>query len=47
VPKILETPYIGEDKNTKKPPYLQEIAMLRAKQFDESVRNKITAGVTV
>ncbi|OES44348.1 deoxyribonuclease IV [Domibacillus iocasae] len=47
VPKILETPYIGEDKNTKKPPYLQEIAMLRAKQFDESVREKVTAEVTI
>lgn len=47
VPKILETPYIGEDKNTKKPPYLQEIAMLRAKQFDEGVRGKIVAGVTI
>ncbi|WP_046173852.1 deoxyribonuclease IV [Domibacillus indicus] len=47
VPKILETPFIGEEKNTKKPPYLQEIAMLRAKQFDESVRKKITEGVTI
>ncbi|MET1030511.1 deoxyribonuclease IV [Domibacillus tundrae] len=47
VPKILETPYIGEDKNTKKPPYLQEIAMLRAKQFDESVRDKVTEGVII
>lgn len=47
VPKILETPYIGEDKNSKKPPYLQEIAMLRAKQFDEDVREKVTAGLTV
>ncbi|MCI2254519.1 deoxyribonuclease IV [Domibacillus sp. PGB-M46] len=45
IPKILETPYIGEDKNTKKPPYLQEIAMLRGKQFDEGIREKIAAGV--
>ncbi|WNS81941.1 deoxyribonuclease IV [Domibacillus sp. DTU_2020_1001157_1_SI_ALB_TIR_016] len=45
IPKILETPYIGEDKNTKKPPYLQEIAMLRGKQFDEGIRGKIVAGV--
>ncbi|WP_050180878.1 deoxyribonuclease IV [Domibacillus robiginosus] len=45
IPKILETPYIGEDKNTKKPPYLQEIAMLRGKQFDEGIREKIVAGV--
>lgn len=46
IPKILETPYVGEDKNTKKPPYLHEIAMLRAKQFDETVREKIT-GIAV
>lgn len=47
VPKVLETPYIGEDKNTKKPPYLHEIAMLKAKTFDEGVRRKIQAGITV
>lgn len=47
VPKILETPYIGEDKNSKKPPYLHEIAMLRAKAFDEGVRQKVQAGITV
>ncbi|OMP67659.1 deoxyribonuclease IV [Domibacillus epiphyticus] len=47
IPKILETPYIGEDKNTKKPPYLHEIAMLKAKTFDEGVRGKIQAGITV
>ncbi|MGG3450978.1 deoxyribonuclease IV [Domibacillus aminovorans] len=47
VPKILETPYVGEDKNTKKPPYLHEIAMLKAKTFDEGVREKVQAGITV
>lgn len=47
VPKILETPYIGEDKNTKKPPYLHEIAMLKAKTFDEGVRGKVQASITV
>ncbi len=47
VPKILETPYIGEDKNSKKPPYLHEIAMLRAKTFDEDVRHKIYEGVII
>jgi deoxyribonuclease-4 len=41
VPKILETPYVGEDKNNKKPPYRFEIAMLRAQQFDEGVLEKI------
>jgi deoxyribonuclease IV len=33
VPKILETPYIGSDAKSKKPPYKHEIAMLKAKEF--------------
>ncbi|MFC4411102.1 deoxyribonuclease IV [Chungangia koreensis] len=33
IPKILETPYIGSDAKTKKPPYKHEIAMLKAKKF--------------
>ena len=37
VPKILETPYVGEDKNNKKAPYKHEIEMLRNKQFDENL----------
>ncbi|MGV2938202.1 deoxyribonuclease IV [Mesobacillus sp. LC4] len=37
VPKILETPYVGEDKNNKKAPYKHEIDMLRNKQFDENL----------
>jgi deoxyribonuclease IV len=41
IPKILETPYVGEDKNHKKPPYKHEIAMLRTQTFDEEVLNKI------
>ncbi|WP_027407825.1 deoxyribonuclease IV [Anoxybacteroides tepidamans] len=41
IPKILETPYVGEDKNNKKPPYRFEIAMLRERQFDEDVLQKI------
>jgi deoxyribonuclease IV len=41
IPKILETPYVGEDKNHKKPPYKHEIAMLRAQTFDEEVLSKI------
>ena len=40
VPKILETPYVGE-KSAAKPPYQFEIAMLRAQQFDPNVREKI------
>lgn len=35
IPKILETPYVGEDKNNKKPPYRFEIAMLREQEFNE------------
>jgi deoxyribonuclease IV len=41
IPKILETPYVGEDKNHKKPPYKHEIAMLRMQTFDEEVLSKI------
>jgi deoxyribonuclease IV len=41
IPKILETPYVGEDKNNQKPPYQFEIAMLRQQTFDEDVRTKI------
>ncbi|WP_100402326.1 deoxyribonuclease IV [Bacillus sp. FJAT-42315] len=43
VPKILETPYVGEDKKTSKPPYRFEIEMLRSKIFDPEVRDKIIA----
>lgn len=43
VPKILETPYVGEDKNNKKAPYKHEIAMLRAKTFNENLLEDILA----
>lgn len=43
IPKILETPYVGEDKKTSKPPYRFEIEMLRSKVFDPEVRDKIMA----
>jgi deoxyribonuclease-4 len=35
VPKILETPFIGEDKKDKKPPYKVEIEMLKNQTFNE------------
>lgn len=35
IPKILETPYVGEDKKNKKPPYKLEIEMLKQQKFDE------------
>ncbi|MGR3765053.1 deoxyribonuclease IV [Rossellomorea sp. NS-SX7] len=41
VPKILETPYVGEDKKNKKAPYKFEIDMLRSQKFDEDVLTKI------
>lgn len=37
IPKILETPYINGDY----PPYKQEIEMIRAKEFDSSLKEKI------
>ncbi|SDB98817.1 Endonuclease IV [Pelagirhabdus alkalitolerans] len=41
LPKILETPYVGEDKKNKKPPYKFEIDMLRAQKFDPDLKEKI------
>ncbi|MEH6988962.1 MULTISPECIES: deoxyribonuclease IV [Bacillaceae] len=43
IPKILETPYVGEDKNNKKAPYKHEIEMLRSQEFNESLLEAITA----
>ncbi len=44
VPKILETPYVGEDKKNKKPPYKHEIEMLRNQAFEEDLLEKIMQG---
>lgn len=41
IPKILETPYVGEDKNNKKAPYKHEIAMLRNKKFEKNLLETI------
>ena len=41
IPKILETPYVGEDKKNKKPPYKLEIDMLKSQKFDPDLKNKI------
>jgi len=35
IPKILETPYVGEDKKNKKPPYQYEIESLRSQTFTD------------
>lgn len=43
IPKILETPYVGDDKKNKKPPYKFEIEMLRNRQFEDRLLEKITA----
>lgn len=43
IPKILETPYVGTDKNNKKPPYQLEIEMIKAKEFDPDLQNKLLA----
>jgi len=41
VPKILETPFVGEDKKNKKPPYKFEIEMIKEGKFDEKLLQKI------
>ncbi|SER08948.1 deoxyribonuclease IV [Piscibacillus halophilus] len=41
LPKILETPYVGEDKKNKKPPYKFEIEMLKNGEFDSDLKTKI------
>ncbi|HJV32268.1 MAG TPA: deoxyribonuclease IV [Bacillales bacterium] len=41
IPKILETPYVGEDKNNKKAPYKFEIAMLRDGIFNDNLLDLI------
>ncbi len=41
IPKILETPFIGEDKKNKKAPYKYEIEMIKNKVFDEQLRGKV------
>jgi deoxyribonuclease-4 len=44
VPKILETPYVTKDDNSKEkiyPPYKYEIDMIKNKKFDSELINKI------
>ncbi|MBM7569644.1 deoxyribonuclease IV [Aquibacillus albus] len=41
LPKILETPYVGEDKKNKKPPYKFEIEMLKGESFVTELKEKI------
>ncbi|WP_058307429.1 deoxyribonuclease IV [Gracilibacillus massiliensis] len=41
LPKILETPYVGEDKKNKKPPYKFEIEMLKNGSFITDLKEQI------
>lgn len=41
LPKILETPYVGENKNDKRPPYKYEIEMLRTQTFYDDLKERI------
>ncbi|MDC3413369.1 deoxyribonuclease IV [Aquibacillus sp. 3ASR75-11] len=41
LPKILETPYVGEDKKNKRPPYKFEIDMLNGETFVPDLKEKI------
>lgn len=44
IPKILETPYVTKDDNSKEkiyPPYKYEIEMIKNKEFDNNLINKI------
>ena len=41
LPKILETPFVGEDKKNKRPPYKFEIEMIKQGTFDEQLLEKI------
>ncbi|MFZ3578626.1 deoxyribonuclease IV [Virgibacillus sp. DJP39] len=43
LPKILETPYVGEDKKNKKSPYKFEIEMLKDGNFDPKLKDKISS----
>lgn len=42
IPKILETPYVGEDKKHQKAPYLYELDMIRRRVFDPQLLTKIS-----
>lgn len=41
IPKILETPYVGEDKKDKRAPYKYEIEMLRDQKFNPKLKEVI------
>jgi deoxyribonuclease IV len=41
IPKILETPYVDGDNGQSYPPYYHEIKMIKEKQFDPTILEKI------
>ncbi|PLT30988.1 deoxyribonuclease IV [Peribacillus deserti] len=41
VPKILETPFIGEDKKNKKAPYKLEIEMFKNREFNDNLLDDV------
>ncbi|MFP7477805.1 deoxyribonuclease IV [Terribacillus saccharophilus] len=43
LPKILETPFVGEDKKNKKAPYAHEIDMLMNNSFNPNLKENIMA----
>ncbi|SDQ49438.1 Endonuclease IV [Virgibacillus subterraneus] len=43
LPKILETPFVGEDKKNKKPPYKFEIDMIKEGNFIPDLKEKIVS----
>lgn len=45
IPKILETPYVGEDKKNKKAPYAHEIYMLKMGTFIPTLKEDIMNGI--
>lgn len=44
IPKILETPFVGEDKKNKKPPYKLEIDMLKSGTFNDQLKEQLING---
>jgi Endonuclease IV (EC 3.1.21.-) len=45
IPKILETPYVGADKDHKKPPYKYEIEMLKKRTFESGWMEELLQGI--
>ena len=45
LPKILETPYVGEDKKNQKPPYKFELDMFKAQTFNPNLLADILKSV--